>query len=127
MFEISLGELMMIGIVALVVIGPEKLPPFARAIGTWSARIRGFIATMKADLDRDLPVSEVTQLGTQIRRDLKDIVSEARILVDEKIDLGDQPKHLAKLSRTDSVSFSQTDQDYQPDLFSETNNIKTKQ
>jgi sec-independent protein translocase protein TatB len=50
MFEVGLSELLMTGLVALVAIGPEKLPAVARHIGFWLGKLRWTIAAVKAEM-----------------------------------------------------------------------------
>lgn len=66
MFDISLGELGVIGAVALVVLGPEKLPKVARAAGVMLGRAQRMAADFRSELERDLHNSELTELGKQI-------------------------------------------------------------
>jgi sec-independent protein translocase protein TatB len=58
-FEVGLSELMMVGLVALVVIGPEKLPAVARHAGFWLGKSRRTIAAVKAEMQRELQVEEL--------------------------------------------------------------------
>ncbi len=66
MFDISLGELSVIGAVALVVLGPEKLPKVARAAGLMLGRAQRMAADFRSDLERDLHNSELADLGKQM-------------------------------------------------------------
>ncbi len=66
MFDISLGELSVIGAVALVVLGPEKLPKVARAAGLMLGRAQRLAAEFRSDLERDLHNSELAELGKQM-------------------------------------------------------------
>ncbi|MEO9385811.1 Sec-independent protein translocase protein TatB [Chromobacterium phragmitis] len=52
MLDISFGEFVLIGAVALVVLGPERLPTVARTVGALLARAQRFVATMKADMQQ---------------------------------------------------------------------------
>lgn len=59
MFDIGFWELILIAIVALVVIGPERLPRVARTAGLYMGRARRMIATVKADVQRELAAEEL--------------------------------------------------------------------
>jgi sec-independent protein translocase protein TatB len=59
MFDIGFWELAVIGVVALLVIGPERLPRVARTAGLWVGRARRFVSTVKADIDRELAADEL--------------------------------------------------------------------
>lgn len=69
MFDIGLSELLVIGLVALIVIGPKRLPEVARAAGRWAARLRRFVSEVKSDFDRELHNAELTELR-QLKQDL---------------------------------------------------------
>lgn len=80
MFDIGFWELVVIGVVALLVIGPDRLPGLARTAGLWIGRARNFIGTVKADIDRELQADE---LRRALERDagvdeLKQIMNSTR-------------------------------------------------
>lgn len=62
MFEIGFWELVLIGVVALIVFGPEKLPEMARTAGLWLGRGQRFLANVKRDVDRELRLQELQEL-----------------------------------------------------------------
>lgn len=62
MFEIGFSELVMVGLVALLVIGPERLPRAARVAGYWLGKSRAMIAAMKAEVQLELRAEEMRQL-----------------------------------------------------------------
>lgn len=59
MFDVGFSELILLAIVALVVLGPEKLPHAARVAGAWVARIRRSISTMQAEIEREVSGQEL--------------------------------------------------------------------
>jgi sec-independent protein translocase protein TatB len=65
MFDISFWELAVIGVVALLVIGPERLPRVARAAGLWVGRGRRFLSSVKADIDRELAADALKETLTK--------------------------------------------------------------
>lgn len=68
MFDLSLGELAMVGAVALVVLGPERLPAVARSMGQWLSKAQRFVGQVKGDLNRELELSELKQLQDEARQ-----------------------------------------------------------
>jgi sec-independent protein translocase protein TatB len=62
MFDMGFTELMLIGIVALVVIGPERLPGVARTAGKYVGRLKRFMTTVKADVEQELRADELRQI-----------------------------------------------------------------
>lgn len=61
MFEIGFWELVMVGVVALLVVGPERLPGLARTAGRWLGKARRLLADVKAEVDRELQLDELKQ------------------------------------------------------------------
>ncbi len=67
MFDFSLGELMLIMVVALVVIGPERLPKVARTMGHLYGRAQRYVNGVKSDIARDMAIEEYRQLQQKIQ------------------------------------------------------------
>jgi sec-independent protein translocase protein TatB len=62
MFDVGFSELCMLGIVALLVIGPEKLPKVARVAGYWLGKAKAVAANAKAELAQELQAEEMRQM-----------------------------------------------------------------
>ncbi len=82
MFESSFLEMLVIGIVALLVIGPERLPTVARTIGRWIGKIRRFVATTRADIERELHTEELRDMLYKQEEEMRNL----RIMMQEKTD-----------------------------------------
>ena len=77
MFDIGFSELMLIGIVALIVIGPERLPKVARTLGHLLGRAQRYVNDVKSDINREIQLDELKKLQTQVTdsaRELEDSV-----------------------------------------------------
>jgi len=61
-FDIGFSEFMVIGVVALVVIGPERLPKVARTAGHLMGRMQRYVSDVKADINREVEMSELKDL-----------------------------------------------------------------
>lgn len=88
MFDISFVELALVGVVALLVIGPKKLPDVARTAGRWIGKIRRMIANAKADMDREFKTDELRKLLTQQQgemQELRKILDETRSSLDTDV------------------------------------------
>lgn len=95
MFDVGFWELVIIGIVALLVLGPERLPVVARTVGLWYGKARHFVGTVKADIDRELKAEELKRIVEQQTKSqgLYDMVEEAKAsLQDIKTGLQDLNK-----------------------------------
>jgi sec-independent protein translocase protein TatB len=91
MFDVGFWELAMIGLIALVVIGPERLPRLARTAGLWLGRMKGFVTSVKADIDRELKQEELQRVLKQqaVGNPVEEIIEETRESLEqfkEKVD-----------------------------------------
>jgi sec-independent protein translocase protein TatB len=62
MFDIGFSELIMVGLVTLLVIGPERLPKVARLTGFWLGKTRSMVASVKAEIKQELQAEELRQI-----------------------------------------------------------------
>jgi sec-independent protein translocase protein TatB len=62
MFDIGFWELVLIAVIALLVIGPERLPRVARTAGLWIGRARRTLSSVKAEIDRELKTQELREI-----------------------------------------------------------------
>ncbi|NOT16197.1 MAG: twin-arginine translocase subunit TatB [Methylotenera sp.] len=67
MFDISFSELVVIAVVALIVIGPEKLPKIARTLGALMGRMQKYAAQIKEEVNREARFEELQQLQQEIK------------------------------------------------------------
>jgi len=75
MFDIGMFEMILIGVIALLILGPERMPEAARAAGRWVGKARGFITGIKADVVSQMSVAELNELR-QLRNDLASAKTE---------------------------------------------------
>src|SRR5690606_33746223 len=61
MLNIGMTELLIFGIIALLVLGPDKLPEAVRFVGTWYGKIKRMVSNVQNDLDRELRLSELRE------------------------------------------------------------------
>ncbi len=67
MFDVGFSELVVIGIVALVVIGPERLPKVARTAGHLLGRLQRYVNDVKADINREMQLDELKKLQSELQ------------------------------------------------------------
>jgi sec-independent protein translocase protein TatB len=75
MFDVAFSELLVIAIVALIVIGPEKLPGVARTLGAMVGRMQRYVSAVKADVERELQVQELHKVQAEVRQGIASIES----------------------------------------------------
>jgi len=73
MFDIGFSEIVVIAVVALVVIGPEKLPKVARTLGHMFGRLQRYVNEVKADINREMELDELRKLQSQVQSAARDI------------------------------------------------------
>ena len=67
MLDMSFSEIAVIGVVALVVLGPERLPKVARTAGHLFGRLQRYVATVKADINREMDTSELAKIKQEVQ------------------------------------------------------------
>ena len=77
MFDVGFQEITLIGLIALIVVGPERLPKMARTLGLWMGKIRYYVGQVKADIDREVRAQELKEMLDKPARELDDLKSVA--------------------------------------------------
>lgn len=115
MFEIGFSELVMVAVVALVVVGPERLPGLARTLGAWIGRARGFLNSVKADIDRELKAEELKRILEQqakLANPVHQIIEETKASIAAGASLAEQD--LAKTKETLETTQNSPNNNEQP-------------
>jgi sec-independent protein translocase protein TatB len=73
MFDIGFSELFVIGIVALIVIGPERLPKVARTAGHLFGRMQRYVNDVKADINREMELDELRKMKSQFESAAREV------------------------------------------------------
>ena len=81
MFDIGFSELLVIGVVALIVIGPQKLPRVARTAGILLGRLQRYVADVKADINREIELEELRKM----RDSMQGAANEMQASVDSEL------------------------------------------
>jgi sec-independent protein translocase protein TatB len=112
MFDISWSEFLLIGVVALVVIGPKELPAVMRTLGQWTRKVRGMASEFQNQFQEAMREAEMTDLKKQVddlAQDVKDSVIGLDPLKDVRADIenvGDDVKR--SLSSTPEAAVPST-------------------
>jgi sec-independent protein translocase protein TatB len=81
MFDFGFAEMLVIGVVALLVIGPERLPSVARTVGSYVGRIRRFVNNVRSDVEREFRTDELQRMLREQQDELnslKETINEKR-------------------------------------------------
>ena len=78
MFDVGFSELLVIGIVALVVIGPERLPRVARTLGHLLGRAQRYVNDVKSDINREMQLDELKRLQAQVAESARSLETSVR-------------------------------------------------
>jgi sec-independent protein translocase protein TatB len=78
MFDVGFSELLLIGIVALIVVGPDRLPKAARAAGLLLGRARRYVENVKAEINREIRLDEFRQLQNEVVQSARELESSLR-------------------------------------------------
>ncbi|MFT5219770.1 MAG: sec-independent protein translocase protein TatB [Planctomycetota bacterium] len=114
MFDMGLTEMMLIGIVALVVIGPDKLPGVARTAGKYFGRLKRFVSSVKSDVESELRADELREILSKQQKELdslKNVMNEtSKAVSDEFKSEADKPSTESLQPSTDNNPSGQIEQ-----------------
>ncbi len=79
MFEIGFSELLLVGVIALLVFGPDKLPGLARNVGLWVGRVKRMVNTVQTEFHREIAKAD----------ELKRLVEEQQKILERHVTLED--------------------------------------
>ena len=83
MFDIGFSELMIIGVVALVVLGPERLPKVAKQAGEWMGKLQRYVADVKSDINRQMEMTELRKMQEEVKAAAKSLESTVQGSLDD--------------------------------------------
>ena len=78
MFDVSFTELLVIGVVALIVIGPERLPKVAKTVGHLLGRAQRYVSDVKGDIRREIELDELRQFKSEMDDAAQSVQSSLR-------------------------------------------------
>jgi len=68
MFDIGFSELLVIGVVALIVVGPERLPRVARTLGHLAGRLQRYVSDVKSDISREMELEDLRKMRDSMQQ-----------------------------------------------------------
>lgn len=107
MFDIGFTELIIIGVVALIVIGPERLPKVARTAGHLYGRMQRYVSSVKSDISHEIQLDEMRRVGQSFKESIESVASDAQqqaTLVDDYLrdEVNSVNKVVAAMATTES-------------------------
>ena len=103
MFDIGFWELMIIGLVALLVVGPERLPQLAYTAGKWLGKGRSMIRSVKAEIDREMKTDELKRIMEEQKKlvnPLEEVLEETDASLKKATEIEEEQDAEEKLSET---------------------------
>lgn len=73
MFDVGFSELVVVALVALIVIGPERLPKVARTVGVLLGRLQRYVNDVKSDINREIQLDELKKMQEQLSSQMSDM------------------------------------------------------
>ena len=104
MFDIGFSELLLFGVIALIVLGPEKLPQAARTAGQWYAKIRRTVSTLQSEIEAELDLAETRQLMQ------KELAKIRQTEADMKREMAELRGSMKEFEHTQNQSMKTSDQ-----------------
>ena len=124
MFDISFTELMVIGMIALVVIGPERLPKVARTLGHLLGRAQRYVNDVKTDIKREMDAGDLNNLKNQFdeaRSSVQASLDDAsRTIANPMLEAQKAVENAGKSLQASMVDFEGQEAAVQPELSGET-------
>ncbi len=108
MFDIGFSELLLFGVIALIVLGPEKLPQAARTAGQWYAKLRRTVSTLQSEIEAELDLAET-------RKQMQDeLVKIRQTESDMKRELAEMRGSMQKFEQSQNQSLDASHQSITP-------------
>ena len=83
MFDVSFSELLVIAVVALLVIGPVRLPKVARTVGAFTGRMQRYMTQIKEEVNREMRFEELQKLQQEIKQSVEQETSALQASIHE--------------------------------------------
>ncbi len=96
MFDVSFLELLVIAVIALLVIGPEKLPKVARTLGALTGRLQRYVAQVKVEVNREVRFEELQKLQQEIKQGAQQVEASIKSEAKKIADTPPKPKAAAE-------------------------------
>jgi sec-independent protein translocase protein TatB len=110
-FDVAFSELLVIAVVALIVIGPERLPKVARTLGALTGRMQRYVAQVKEEVNREVRFQELQQL----QQEIQETATKAQTKFQQQADVLTQDLHdIDSVIKNQEASDAETTQETPP-------------
>ena len=86
MFDVGFSEMLLVGLIALLVFGPERLPKVAREAALWIRKARAMASSVKQEIDREMQLQDIKEAMDKQKREM-----ERMLLLADKLEGGQAP------------------------------------
>lgn len=83
MFDIAFTELMIAAVIALLVVGPQRLPKMARQVGAWAGKLQRYVNDVKSDINKQIELEELRELKSEVSTAAESIGKSVKETMDE--------------------------------------------
>jgi len=83
MFDLGFSELVIVAVIGLIVLGPERLPKVARQVGQWLGKLQRYVSDVKSDISRQMELEELRKLQTEVKDAASNLESSFNATVSE--------------------------------------------
>lgn len=83
MFDIGFSEMVIVAVVGLIVLGPERLPKVARQAGQWLGKLQRYVADVKSDINRQMELEDLRRLQTEVTGAARELHSTLKSTLSE--------------------------------------------
>lgn len=113
MFDIAFSEMLIIAVIALLVIGPEKLPKVAKTVGHLLGKAQRYVSDVKSEINREMEIDELRKLQAEMQTAARKVEGDVQsTLRDTEADLNQSVKSIeddiAELENSKSASTTAT-------------------
>ncbi|MGP1629401.1 MAG: Sec-independent protein translocase protein TatB [Giesbergeria sp.] len=105
MIDIGLSKMALIGVVALIVVGPEKLPRVARTVGTLLGKAQRYVADVKSEVNRSMELDELRKMKDTVEgaaRDVEQSIHTSAADFERDLELASEGANAAQLASAES-------------------------
>lgn len=83
MFDIAFTEMVIMAVIALLVVGPERLPKLARTVGQWAGKLQRYVNDVKSDLNKQMELEELRNIKSEVTAAARDLEGSFKSTIEE--------------------------------------------